>query len=169
MAEAMLRHRLVERGIEASVSSAGVATEDQPPTDEVIELLKARGIDATGHRSRLLDPAIVAGSDLIIGMAREHVREVSILEPTAFSRTFNITELVRLAEATGPRRSEQTMGEWLAEVGDERTPAAHLTLADADDIDDPIGRRFGVYKRVAERLDDLLDRLVLVAWPAEPA
>lgn len=168
MSEALLRRRLDERGVDANVSSAGVATEDQPPTDEVIELMKARKLDVTGHRSRLLNPAIVAGSDLIIGMAREHVREVSILDPGAFPRTFTLTELVRLGEAAGPRTAEQPLADWLAALGDERTPAAHLTLTDADDVDDPIGRRFGVYKRVANELDDLTDRLVAVAWPAEP-
>ena len=165
MAEALLRRGLADRGVAATVSSAGVATEDQPPTEEVIELMKSRKIDVTGHRSRLLDPAIVAGSDLIVGMAREHVREVSILDPSAFPRTFTITELVRLGEANGPRPPEQSLAAWLVALGAERTPAAHLTLTDADDIEDPIGRRFGVYKRVAAELDDLTQRLVDLGWP----
>lgn len=168
MAEALLRDRLGHRGVDASVSSAGLVTEERPPTEEVIELMKARKLDVSGHESRVIDPAMVSGSDLVIGMAREHVRESVLLEPPSFGRTFTLRELVRLGEGAGPREPDQSFEAWLVQVGEGRTPAAHLSLSDEDDVEDPMGRRFGVYKRVANDIEKLVDRFVDLGFPRSP-
>lgn len=165
MAEAMLLDRLRQRGVDAHVSSAGVVTEGRPATDEVIEMMKARDLDVSDHRSRLVTNALVSGADLIIGMAREHVREVTLLDPPAFTRAYTLKELVRLAGDVGARSGDQGFGEWIEIVGEGRTPVAHLGLSGDDDVDDPMGRRFAVYKRVAGEIEDLTDRFVGLAWP----
>jgi protein-tyrosine phosphatase len=166
MAEALLRDRLRTRGVDASVSSAGIATEDLPPTDEVLELLRGAGLDASAHRSRIIDKHLVDRADLIIGMARMHVREVALFAPPKFPVTFTLKELVRLGGEAGPRPRDVGLDAWLRDLGRSRSPAAHLALPDDDDVEDPMGRRFGVYKKVAAEITELVDRLVDLAWPA---
>ncbi|MEZ5143956.1 MAG: hypothetical protein R2726_15770 [Acidimicrobiales bacterium] len=168
MAEAMLRARLAARGVAASVSSAGTATEDRPASDEVLELLAPRGLDGSGHRSRLIEPVLLGDADLVLAMARLHVRDATLVDPSVFGRTFTLKELVRRGTATGPRGADERLASWLARVGDDRLPTALLGDSPADDLADPVGRRFAVFKKLAAELDDLLDALVDLAWPVGP-
>ena len=167
MAETMLRARLAARGVPAEVSSAGTATEGEPASDEVLELLRARGLDGSSHRSRRLDADRLADADLVVAMARLHVRDAALVDPGAFGRTFTLKELVRRGEEAGGRRPDEDLAAWLARVGEGRQPARLLGDAPADDVVDPVGRRFGVFKKVARELDDQLDRLVALAWPLD--
>ena len=169
MAEAMLRARLAARGVPAEVSSAGTATEGEPASDEVLELLRARGLDGSSHRSRRLDADRLADADLVVAMARLHVRDAALVDPGAFGRTFTLKELVRRGEEAGARAPDEDLAAWLARVGDGRQPARLLGDDPADDVVDPVGRRFGVFKKVARELDDQLDRLVDLAWPVADA
>jgi len=168
MAEEMLRARLAARDVPAVVSSAGTATEGEPAADEVLELLRARGLDGSAHRSRLLDADLLADADLVLAMARRHVRDATLADPAAFPRTFTLKELVRRGDAAGPRASDEDLAAWLERVGDGRQPTRLLGDSPADDVADPVGRRFGVFKKVARELDEQLDRLVDLAWPLEP-
>ena len=165
MAEAMLRARLAARDVPAVVSSAGTATEGEPAADEVLELLRARGLDGSAHRSRRLDADLLADADLVLAMARLHVRDATLADPGAFTRTFTLKELVRRGDAAGPRAPDEDLAGWLGRVGDGRQPTRLLGDSPADDVVDPVGRRFGVFKKVARELDEQLDRLVDLAWP----
>lgn len=168
MAEAMLRARLAARGVAAEVASAGTATVDRPASDEVLELLAARGLDGSGHRSRLVEPGVVHDADLVLAMARRHVRDVTLVDPAVFGRTFTLKELVRRGGEAGPRGADEPLDSWLARVGEGRQPTALLGDAVVDDLADPIGRRFAVFKKLAAELDELLDGLLDLAWPLGP-
>ena len=54
MAQAMLSARLAARGVAVPVASAGLLGEGRPPPPEVVSVMAARGIDVTGHRSRIV-------------------------------------------------------------------------------------------------------------------
>jgi protein-tyrosine-phosphatase len=164
MAEALLRRHLAYRGVDAHVSSTGCVVAGRPATPEVIEVLAARGLDARAHTSRVLDPQQVEAADLIVGMAREHVREVTLLEPSAFERTFTLRELVRLGEAVGPvdyseGSASAALADWLRRVGEDRELIDLVGESSADDVADPIGGPFTVYKKTAAMLDGLIERL----------
>ncbi|MCB1261202.1 MAG: hypothetical protein KDB33_12580, partial [Acidimicrobiales bacterium] len=81
MGEVLIAQHLGERGVTAEVSSAGFLTVDRPAEPAVVELMAARGLDVSGHRSRLLEPSMVDDADIVIGMARQHVREAAMLAP----------------------------------------------------------------------------------------
>ncbi len=81
MAEGLLGQRLAGRGVDATVHSAGLVTENQPASDHGVDAMARRGIDISGHRSRRLDAGMVAGADLVVGMERQHVREAAVLAP----------------------------------------------------------------------------------------
>ncbi len=165
MAAALLRRDLAARRIDAHVSSAGLLTEDRPPSDEVIELMDKAGLDVRAERSRLLTDSIVASSDLVLAMAREHVRAAVLLDPPSFGCTFTLKELVRRGQQAGPRRRDEPFDAWLERVGEDRQLSDSLGSSDLDDIVDPIGRRFSVFKKVEVEIDELTAALVSLAWP----
>lgn len=166
MAEAILRHRLEEAGIEATVSSAGLHPGGRPATAHGIEVMAALGLDTSGHVSRQLAGDLLAPADLILGMAREHVREVAVIDAGALARAFTLKELVRLGEQTGHRSAGETLADWLARVGRARERQRLLGVGhDPDyDVEDPVGRGREDYEATAAELDDLLTRLVDLAF-----
>ena len=162
MAEAFLRRRLENRQIDAVVSSAGTRTQGRPPTDEVVELMADLDLDVSEHRSRLLTRQLVADADLVLCMAREHLREVVLIEADAYPRTFTLKELVRLADEAGRRPVNISLTDWLRKLDDGQPT---IGFSEADDIEDPIGRRFAIYRRVADEIEWLTDRMVELVWP----
>ncbi|MGH9273025.1 MAG: hypothetical protein ACRDZU_00130 [Acidimicrobiales bacterium] len=168
MADALLRHRLGPVDPTVSVSSAGLYPGGRPATPHGVAVMADRGLDLLPHRSRQLGPELLRGADLVIGMAREHVREVAVLESSAVDRTFTLKELVRMAEANGGRRSAEPIGDWLSRISVNRRREALLGVGHDDDYDiaDPIGRDRADYEATADEIDDLLGRFVALAWSA---
>lgn len=175
MGEALLRDRLARRGVEARVASAGLVSDDVPASDGSVRAMTRRGLDLSAHRSRRLTEEAVESADLVLGMAREHVREAVVLVPEALGRAFTLREVVRRAEAVGPRRSAdpsrpgaplEPLEAWLARVGEGRRPSDLLGASPDDDIPDPMGMSRRAYERTAEVISDLVDRLVDLAFPS---
>jgi protein-tyrosine phosphatase len=168
MAEALLRHRLEQVDPSVAVSSAGLHPGGRPATAHGVATMAARGLDIEPHRSRTLTRELLQRADLIIGMAREHVREVAVMEPKAIDRTFTLKELVRAGDGAGGRRLAETMGAWLGRVGRDRPRDDLLGVGhdDAYDVEDPVGRARADYEATADELDALLSRLVALAWPS---
>ena len=164
MAEVLLRHRFGDLGIDAQVSSAGLLQSGQPASAHGVDILKGRGLDMAAHRSRTMTRDMLASADLVLAMAREHVREAVVLDPALWRRTFTLKELVRRGEAVGPRRADESLADWLERVGQGRRIAELTGSSPADDVADPIGGPRSAYERMAAELDDLTDRLVAVAF-----
>ena len=160
MAETLLRHRLAGIGVDATVASAGLLRPDQPASAHGVDILRERGLDMTAHRSRAMTRELLRSCDLVLAMAREHVREAVVLDPGLWPRTFTLKELVRRGEAIGPRRPGEALGDWLARAGQGRRIAELTGSSPADDVADPYGGPRSAYERMAAELDDLLDRLV---------
>jgi protein-tyrosine phosphatase len=133
-------------------------------TDDGVEVMAARGVDTSGHVSRRLTPEMLTTADVIIGMAREHVREAVLLIPDCWSRTFTLKELVRRGEEAGRRSPDQPLTEWLDKVHAGRTRSDLLGISADDDVADPIGQRRAVYEKTADELDDLTRRLATLLW-----
>ena len=169
MAEVLLRQRLGDLGVDARVASAGLLRSGQPASGHGVDILRGRGLDMTAHRSRAMSRELLASAQLILAMAREHVREAVVLDATLWPRTFTLKELVRRGEAAGPRRAAETLDEWLARVGEDRRISDLTGTSSSDDVADPYGGPRTAYDRLASELDDLLDRLVAVAFAGLPA
>lgn len=167
MAEALLRHRLEERGVEARVDSAGLLWPGRSVDPAGLDALRELGLDASSHRSRKVTAEMVAEADLVLCMARDHVREAVLLCPDAWTRTFTLKELVRRGEEVGPRHPGQPFDEWLAKAHAGRSRAELLGESEDDDVADPIGLGRRTFRRTAEQLDDLVGRLVELAWREE--
>ncbi len=164
MAESLLRHRLSGLGADIEVASAGLLRAGQVASAHGVDLLRARGLDMAGHRSRTMTREMLGSTDLVLAMAREHVREAVVLDPSLWPRTFTLKELVRRGEAAGRRRPDETLEAWLAGVGQGRRISELTGSSPIDDVDDPYGGPLSAYERLLVELDDLLDRLVAVAF-----
>jgi protein-tyrosine phosphatase len=167
LAEALLRQRLAMFGVdEVGVSSAGFMADGRQIADGTMRVLHQRKVPIEGLTlSTRATPEMLSGADLLLAMARLHVREAVMLNPYVFDRTFTLKELVRLAESEGARGDEESFDAWLARLASDRTPADHLGDSDDDDIADPVGAPARVFRRTADELERLVDRLVGLAWP----
>jgi protein-tyrosine phosphatase len=169
MAERLLEHRLAARGIDATVSSTGRLYEGVPASDNAVEVLRRRGVDLSGHSSRVLNRSQLAAADLVIGMEREHVREAVLLDRTCFPRTFTLKELARRAALVGPRSRTETEEHWIKRAGLGRRPQDHLGASPEDDVEDPMGRSYAAYEDTADEIDALLGGVVDALWPVDVA
>ena len=164
MAETLLRHRLSGMGVQAKVASAGLLRPDQPASAHGVDILRGRGLDMSAHRSHRMTADLLRSCDLILAMAREHVREAVVLDSTLWVRTFTLKELVRRGEAIGPRRHDEALTDWLARAAMGRRIADLSGSSPADDVADPYGGPRSAYERMAAELDDLVDRLVTLIF-----
>ena len=91
MAEALLARRLRDRGIEGTVTSAGISALVGFPADAMArELMMARGLDLGSHRARQLTPDLVRAADLVLTMEAGQQRAVEILDSSARGRVHRI-------------------------------------------------------------------------------
>ena len=166
MAEVLLRAALRRRGVEADVSSAGLFRGGVPASPGSVRAMERRGLDLDAHRSRTVTPDLLGVADRVIGMARLHVREAVVAVPDIWPRAFTLKELVRRGEASGPRDPEQPLASWLEGVHEGRRRADLLGDDAQDDVADPVGGPDRLYLATAEELEELVERLVIVAFPA---
>lgn len=168
MAEVLLRHHLTAAGVDATVSSAGLYEGGAPATDHGIAVMADRGLHLEDHRSRRVEAAMLGQADLVIGMTREHVREAAVLHPDGLVKAFTLKELARGAEGVGPRPAIEPLGAWLARIAASRRRGVLLGVDHDDelDVEDPVGRGRADYEVTADLLDQLLGRVVALAFPA---
>ena len=163
-----MRHRLGKAGIEATVRSAGLLDAGARASAHGIDIMTERGIDLTGHRSQTMSVDLLLAADLIVAMARDHVREAVVTVPQIFPRTFTLKELVRRGWDVGPRPADQPLDRWLADVHAGRTAASLMGRSDADDVADPIGQARPAYERMVGELEILIDDMVRLVWGDRP-
>jgi protein-tyrosine-phosphatase len=165
MAQAMLSARLAARGVTVPVASAGLLASGWPPPPEVVSVMAAKGIDVTGHSSRIVTADDLAAAGLILGLTREHVRHAAVLRPEAWPRAFTVRELLRRGRQAGARAWDEPLAHWLIRVGDGRRRADLLGRHPADDVADPAGGPLRDYQATADILDGLTRDLVELGWP----
>lgn len=167
MAEALLRVRLSRRGLdrEVTVESAGFMEGGVRASPPVLDAVRPYGADLSEHRSRRVKKELVAAADLVVAMAGEHARELAAFEGGDEARTFTLKELVRGAEAAGPRQPDEALGDYLARLERRSGWRSGSVPSEADDVVDPYGRPVEAVAETAAEIDDLLGRLVEQLWP----
>jgi len=160
MAEALLTGVLSRRGVKAEVISAGLLEAGWPMAPEAIDAVAGDGPAMAGRRSRTLESHEVADADLVLGMTREHVREVVVLVPDAWGYTFTLKELVRRGEMLGRRSAHGSLRSWLTALSSDRRRSDLLGAAAIDDVADPMGGPPARFAETAAELRDLCRRLV---------
>lgn len=155
MAATLLRARLASSPEQIEVASAGFTGDGFPAPPPAIGSMAEIGLDMSGHRSRLVRPATVTSSDLVIGMTRQHVIDLAAMTPDGWKRCFTFPDLLRRAEAAGPRLPGQDLRAWAIGLHAGRSRMSLLALPLSDDVADPIGRR----RREFDRTRDVLERM----------
>jgi protein-tyrosine-phosphatase len=149
----------------STVASVGTGRYPGPATAETRAAAASLGLDLDEHSSYQLDPGSIARSRLILTMERAHVREVVVLDRRAFPRTFTLREIVRRADAVGPRGQDVTLEDWAALIGQGRTPKDLLPGGSDDDVADPVGRSQKRHNETAAQLSALVERFAALAFP----
>lgn len=166
LAEALLRLRLEQRGVDGVVvSSAGTMAFGASATAEARQVAEEWGGDLQAHRAQRLDPGLVASGDLVIGMTADHVIDLVHQAPSEAPRIFKMAELGRLAEAGEPRKPDETLRHYAERLGAGRPEKVWVSSRSDLDVADPMGETVEAYRATAERLDAHLDAFVENAWP----
>ncbi|WP_378761666.1 hypothetical protein [Microbacterium suwonense] len=145
-----------QRRTDVSIVSAGThAVEGHAMATPLARRLHDRGIDASGFRASTLRSETIDNASLVVTATREHRRLVVGRRHDAAERTFTLAQLARLL------RSSPENAAVPASVPD----LVHRALtargrsgggASDDDLDDPWRRSQRTYRRVADRIDELL-------------
>lgn len=177
MAEAFLREAL-ESGNPAAkvmVGSAGLdAREGEPPPAEVLEVMGERGLDVSGHRSRLLVEEDVKRADLILTMAMHNSQRLLTRYQEAVDKVFTLKEFVVQGREKGhrlrsgsPENRLRELKSWIRHVeGLEKGPGEgdlneklrlfflhYFHLYDHRfTIDDPMGQSLDFMRRTAREI-----------------
>jgi len=149
----------------ADVGSCGLLPGGRSVPPQVAAAAAPFGVDLSDHRSTQISVEELSGSDVVVTMTRQHLREVVVLLPDVWPRTFTLDELVRRGEGLGPRNGRQSIPDWLAEVHVGRHLEDIIGTSREGDIADPYGGPTAGYRRMAVTLADLVDRLAVLLWP----
>jgi protein-tyrosine phosphatase len=147
---------------QVDISSAGtLANEGATMSQEALSECGRLGLDGGAHLAHRLNGADIRDADLVLGMTREYCRGVIALEPHAGTKTFTLTEFVRILRSPGVLVGQYSFdGEDLAGLMRSVVAIAAASrafvpaLAPEDwDIDDPYGRGHQSYARVTANID----------------
>lgn len=153
MAEYFLRWEAERRGLAISVRSTGThAWTGRAATIEGRRVMKDHGVSMDDHRTLELDRRVMEWADLVIGMSREHARDVVKAYPDAAGRTFTMKGFLELLPSLPPYEDTESWLQEAARLRDSSGPPAD------QDIDDPIGERQEAYRRVAAEIRELTER-----------
>lgn len=172
MGELLLRARL---GGLVRVHSAGThALVDHGMTEPALRLAVRMGAaepDAGAHRARLLAESMLAETDLVLTMTREHRSYVVQLLPSMLRRTFTLREFARLAEgmpdaevaaaAASAGADPHARLQALARAVGERRGLVMGSPED-DDVIDPYRRSQDTYELSASQLSPAVDEAARV-------
>jgi protein-tyrosine phosphatase len=169
MTAAFLSRGLERVGVAAQVVSVGMRVHDpQPALPEVIDAMRGYGIELSEHRSRPLTAGLARGAHLVLGLAREHLREAVLFDERLLEFGFTVKELARRAGTQGYRPAGVKLQPWLAGLVADREIEELLGASPLDDIDDPVGGPLAAYQDTAAELSSLVDRIVRTVWAAGP-
>ena len=157
MAEYLMRGRAEQHNLPVLIVSSGLQLVDTPASAHAVTVVGDRGFDMTPHRSRIIDENLVKASDLVLGMTGRHVREAAILDMDDAHMIYTLREFVRRASMQAPRRADEPIGDYTRRLHSERPLSQLGSGGPNDDVDDPYGRRKGVYKKTANDLEALVD------------
>jgi len=158
-AAALLQRHLRAAGTEVTARSTGLMGVGGPIPPPIVEELARLGASPEDAARVLLTEVAVRDADLIIGLERQHVREVILLAPDVEARAFTLKELARRGERAGPASPTVPLAGWLGALAAARQPADLLGESSSDDVADPYGGSRRGYRRAVTEIDELTGRV----------
>ena len=162
MAEAILRARLEQAGIEAEVASVGtLGWSERPASKHAVAVMAELVLDIGDHVSRRIQNGDL-DVDLVVAMTRIHAGAVIGRDGELRSRVFLPAEFSRLAADSQPlglaNPTRAALRQRIEAIG--ATRKGDLIGRPAEEIADPAGQPLSVYRDTAVRLDRHLTSLV---------
>jgi protein-tyrosine phosphatase len=155
---------------EVEIASAGLGA----PVGQAMDPLSAAALvqlggDPADARAKAYTADMAEKADLVLTMTRRHRRAVLETFPRGLRRTFTLLEARELLDRADRRGLEQLpLGERAHELALRLDGArAQRSSLDADDIQDPVGRRAAVHHDVATTIAGALRPLATVLF-ADP-
>ena len=139
-----------------------------PATEPTVTAAARLGHDLSRHASRRADVDAVQAADLVLTMERAQLREVVVLDPSAFSRVFTLKELVRRGADIAAMPPAASPSERIAVARAGRRPVDVLGSSREDDVEDPTGNRFADHETMAREVSELVDAVVELSGPGSP-
>ncbi|SCL27329.1 low molecular weight phosphatase family protein [Micromonospora inyonensis] len=152
MAEYIAR-RALERWPVAVTSAGTNAVEGRPIHPYAAVITAARGIDASGFRSRPLRTDHLTEAALVLTATRRQRAVCVGLAPAAVHRTFTLRQFARLAAAADPPRRAAGRPVRAAVEAAVRARSRLQPVPDTDDLVDPIGGTAADFQRCAEEIE----------------
>ncbi len=123
VAATLLARRLADLGVPAVVRHCRARAAGCPPPGPVLQVLRARGLELSGHKSLALNAQLLGVADLVLGMARQHVEAAAHLAPHVWPSTFTLKEIVSYDRPVRGRRPEESLRGFVARVHEARSQA----------------------------------------------
>lgn len=165
MAEAFLRSELQARSVNVQVQSAGFFKSGSPADKTVLRVMRELGFDVSDHHSAKVLNELSREPDLIIVMARDHLRSLAKLDPRCIDKAFTFKEFVRLAGIEGPRQEGEKVSAYIERVRAGRSASSLSSPGKEEDVEDPIGGRKVSFSRCAAELQRLVRALAEQIYP----
>jgi UDP-perosamine 4-acetyltransferase len=159
LVEALLRRELDALGIEASVSSAGIAAPVGRPVDSKLRRIADElgvGNEIEVHRSKQISPSMLHEADLVLVMTGEHLDELSRFGVGGVRATTLRTAAWR-SRVIGT--SDLAFASWVERLTTNLSVTRGTGLS-ADDVADPIGGRLRQYRAMGTEVSELVGTLV---------
>jgi protein-tyrosine phosphatase len=149
---------------DVTVTSAGTVGASGGPPERLVHAGAAFGLDLSDHVPRRMVAEDVHRADLVIGMAREHVREAVLTDRDSFDKIYTLREFVRRGGHIGRRSPEEPLDEWLMRLHSGRRHLDLIGDSGPDDIPDPMGGPSEGYRQMLRELDHLTGALHSLVW-----
>lgn len=135
--------------------------EDAPALPQALELGEWYGVDLSGHRSRHVGRSSLAGVDLLIGFEETHVRQAVVEAQAPREGAFTFRGIIRFLAAAEVPPQEDVVARARQVVDQlDGTRTAERVSRARDDMQDPLGRSWKVYRDTAAEIRDLSSQLV---------
>jgi protein-tyrosine phosphatase len=172
IAEQVFRAHYGARNVEFSSAGIGALVGSGMPP-QAAEISRQLGGLPDAHIARQITQEMIAESDLVIALSREHRSEVVRTHPRANRYAFTLREFARVVEAHSenaratliPRTAEaavRVFRDAIPIISSQRGYAGRPELPEYDDVVDPYGREQAVYDRAGREISDAVDKITSV-------
>jgi protein-tyrosine phosphatase len=160
LAEAFVRQLTVDLPV-TTQSLGTLELEDAPALPEALEIGLLCGLDLSGHLTRSVGHASLDQVDLVLGFDETHVRQAVVDAHTPRGRAFTLRGIARLLAAVEVSpHNDVILRARHALPQLEEVRAAEPESRGRDDMPDPFGRSWNVYRETAVEIRELSMLLV---------
>ena len=166
LAEAFVRRLTL--GLPVTTQSFGtLELEDAPALPEALEIAVWCGVDLASHRTRQVGYSTLADVDLLLGFEDAHVQRAVVDAQAPRRRAFTLRGIIRLLSAAehAPKENVVTRARHVVDQLDGIRAAEHGSPRQ-DDLPDPYGGSWNVYRDTAAELRELSILLVATLFGA---